>query len=341
MNSTSKPKIAVVGAGAVGSVVGGLLARVGEDVTLIARKAHVDAINAHGLHVAGALGKFIVTPKVEEELRFSPDLTILTVKTQDVETVCRQIKPYVTGAPLVSLQNGVRSDDMASEVFGKDSIIAGVVLFNAAFLNPGYVTCGVKGSLLVGEVYSENGGRVKKIAAILDRAIKTKVYNNIRGVRWTKLLVNALGNSMEALTGLSVGECMRYPGVRKIGIFILREAFKVLGKARVKLESLPDLPISMFKSVIHSPMPVASWLLSLTMSDMNTVTSTLQSIRKGKRTEIDYLNGEIVRLGGEMDIATPFNSNVVELVHKVEETHRFYPPHRFEAVFSAQKINDY
>lgn len=203
-----KPKIAVVGAGAVGSVVGGLLARTGEDVTLIARKAHVDAINADGLSITGALGDFIVTPQAEEELRFRPDLVLLTVKTQDVETVCEQIKPYITDVPLVSLQNGVRSDDIAGIVLGQDSIVGGVVLFNATFSNPGCVTYGVQGSLLVGEVFCENGERVKEIATILDRAIKTKVCNNIYGARWTKLLVNILGNSLEAVTGLSFGECV-------------------------------------------------------------------------------------------------------------------------------------
>lgn len=124
--------------------------------------------------------------------------------------------------------------------------------------------------------------------------------------------------------------------MRKIGILILREAFEVSERAGIKLESLPNLPIAAFKSVIKSPMVVASSVLRLTMSDMNTVTSTLQSIRKGKRSEIDYLNGEIVRLGEEMDIATPYNSRVVKLVHGVEKTHQFHPPRRLEAVFSAR-----
>ena len=82
-------------------------------------------------------------------------------------------------------------------------------------------------------------------------------------------------------------------------------------------------------------MVVASPVLRVTMNDMNTVTSTLQSIRKGKRSEVDYLNGEIMRLGEKTGIATPYNSKVVKLVHKVEATHQFYPPRRLEAIFSA------
>jgi 2-dehydropantoate 2-reductase len=334
MDSTWKPKIAVVGAGAVGSVVGALLARAGQDVTLIARQAHVDAINADGLSINGVAGEFVVAPAAEEELRFRPDLILLTVKTQDVEAACRQIKPYVTGVPLVTLQNGVRSDEIAGTVLGQDGIIGGVVLFNATFLNPGSVTYGVKGSILIGEVFRDTGERVKEIAAILDVAIKTHLCDNIQGARWTKLLVNALGNSLEAMTGLSLGECMRYPGVRKIGILVLREAFLVLEGAGIKLESLPDLPIAVFKSVIRSPMGVASMMLRLTMSGTDTVTSTLQSIRKGKRSEIDYLNGEIVQLGREMGIATPYNSLVVEMVHKIERSHQFYSPNRLESLFT-------
>jgi 2-dehydropantoate 2-reductase len=304
----SKPKIAIVGAGAVGSGRGALLARAGKDVTLIARRAHVEAINRDGLSVDGVMGAFTVMVPAKDELAFRPDLALLTVKTQDVGAVCKQIAPYVTGVPVVMLQNGIRSDEMAAAVLGEEPIISGVVLFNAGFLNPGHVTYSVKGSMLIGEAFRKNGKRVEEIATILSRAIETEVSDNINGVRWTKLLVNVMGNSLEAMTGLSFGACMRHAGMRRVGIFILREAFEVVEKAGANLESLPGLPLTAFKFTIKSPLPMASLVLRLTMSTTDTLTSTLQSIRRGRPTEIDYLNGEIVTQGQRLGLSTTSSS---------------------------------
>lgn len=333
MNQGSKPKIAVVGAGAVGSVIGGLLARQGEDITLIARRAHAEAINTDGLHIDGAAGAFTVSVPAQEELDFKPELALIAVKSQDVEPVCRQIAPYVSGIPVVMLQNGVRSDEIAASVLGSEQIIGGVIIFNARFLNPGHVTYGVEGSILIGEPFQANGKRTEQIAAILNQAIKTELHDNIAGVRWTKLLVNIIGNSLEAMTGLSFGECMKNADMRRIGILITREAFEVVEQPGVSLEPLPDLPISAFRLTIMSPMAIASLVLRLTMSSRDTVTSTLQSIRRGKPTEIDYLNGEIVAQGKRLGIPTPHNARVVELVHEIEQTGQFYSPadlaHRF------------
>jgi 2-dehydropantoate 2-reductase len=337
MNRNTKPKIAVVGAGAVGSVLGGLLVCVGEDVTLIARRAHVEAINRNGLFIDGVSGKLTVNVKAAERLDFRPDLVLLTVKTQDVDATCQAIKSYVQDIPIVLLQNGVRSDEIAASTLGKEYLISGIVCFNARFVKPGNVTHGSEGVLLVGEAFGENGKRVKEIGAILRKAVKTIICDNIHGAHWTKLLMNVMGNSLDAMSGLSLGECMRHSGLRRIGILILREALDVVEKAGIQLKGIPEFPIFAFKIVIKSPLFLASGILGLLMRSKryeDIITSTLQSIRRGKPTEIDYLNGEIVKLGKKIGVLTPYNSKVVELVHTVEETHEFYSPDVLESLFS-------
>jgi 2-dehydropantoate 2-reductase len=142
-----------------------------------------------------------------------------------------------------------------------------------------------------------------------------------------------MGNSLEAMTGLSFGACMRYPGLRRVGLFILREAFAVAAKVGVKLEPLPGFPVTAFRFIIRSPLAVASLILRLTMGATDTLTSTLQSIRRGRPTEIDYLNGEIVTQGQKVNIATPYNAKVVELVREVEQTGQFYSPAQLESQF--------
>jgi 2-dehydropantoate 2-reductase len=333
MNQQPTPKIAVVGAGAVGSLLGGLLARAGKDVTLIGRPEHVEAINKNGLHIDGILGEFTVPIQAEETVRFRPDLVLLTVKMTDLETTCRQIAPYVTDIPILTLQNGVRSDAIAGNILGEQNIVGGIVLFNAKFLNPGHVTYGRKGALVIGEAFQENGKRVRDVGDLLSLVTNISTCDNIQGARWTKLLINILGNSLEAMTGESLRACMNIRGTRRVGTLILKEALEIIEKNRIWLVPLPDVPITAFKPIIKSPLLVASRMLQFVTGSTDTVTSTLQSLRRGKPTEIDYLNGEIVQLGRKINIGTPYNSKVVELIREIEKTHHFYSPSQIESYF--------
>jgi 2-dehydropantoate 2-reductase len=318
--------IAVVGAGAVGSLIGGLLARAGENVTLIARKAHVDAIHEKGLRIDGALGTLSVPVKAAIALDFRPDLVLLSVKTQDVESTCQSIKTFLKDSTVVTLQNGVSSDNILASFVSEDNIISGVVMLNAQFLEPGKITYARIGSLVIGEAFGRNGQRIREIQTLLSRAIITKISDNIRGTHWSKLLLNNLGNGLEAITGMTVGECMDHKKLRIIGILILREGYRVIRKAGIVLAPLPGVPVAMLKVISRSPLPLASMILRSSMGSLRTVSSTLQSLRRGRPTEIDYLNGEIVRLGRQLSVPTPCNSKVVEIVKRVEETSRFLAP---------------
>lgn len=211
------PQIAVAGAGAIGSLLGGLLARAGNDVTLIGRPEHVEAVQTHGLHIDGIMGEFTVPINAEKTLKFKPDLVLLTVKMPDVNAACRQIAPYIMmDVPVLTLQNGVQSDEIAANALGEHHIVGGIVLFNARFSNPGHVTYGSKGKVHIGETFRENGKRVKDIGDLLNRVIPTTVCSNIRAARWTKLLINVLGNSLEAMTGERLRACMQDRGMRNI-----------------------------------------------------------------------------------------------------------------------------
>ncbi len=167
---------------------------------------------------------------------------------------------------------------------------------------------------------------MREIQALLSRAVRTEISDNIRGAHWTKLLLNNLGNGLEAMTGLTVSECMRHAGLRRIGILALKEGHQAIGKAGIRLAPIPRIPAPALGFIIRSPVPVSAWTLSLSMGSLKTLSSTLQSLRGGRSTEIDYLNGEIVRLGQQMGMATPYNSKVVEIVKEVEKTGQFLAP---------------
>jgi 2-dehydropantoate 2-reductase len=126
-------KIAIIGAGAIGSVLGGLMARAGVDVTLIGRQSQVSAIHRNGLAIDGALGSFVIRVPAHEKLDFVPDLAILAVKTQNIAEALRENQFYIQAAPVMTLQNGARADQMVADIIGGERLYSGVVLFGATW----------------------------------------------------------------------------------------------------------------------------------------------------------------------------------------------------------------
>lgn len=323
-----KNKIAVIGAGAIGSIIGGLLAKAGEDVTLIGRKTHVDAINNNGLIIDGVFGKINIRVKAAERLNFKPDIVLLVVKTQDVGKAVREIKPFISKSLIVTMQNGVRSDNLVAEILGKENIISCVVLYGGTFLEPGKVTFSnysKRGSLLIGEPFGDKGERLKNIAALLNKALPTVIVKDVHSAHWTKLIAN-LNNAIPAITGLNMQEVVHYSDLRLLSFLLMREGLHVVESADIKPASLPGIPISVVKIMLGMPPLIGSQIMRSMSMALGTIPipgSTLQSIKRGKTTEIDYLNGEIVALGKKLDIPTPYNSAAVRLVHQVEKTGKF------------------
>jgi 2-dehydropantoate 2-reductase len=318
-------RLAVIGAGAIGSLIGGLLAKAGEDVTLVGRRPHVEAVSRDGLHIDGALGSMRVRVRAAERLDFEPDLALLTMKTQDVAAAARELHPYAAGVPVVTMQNGVRSDELVAEVLGEEHVLSCVVLLGATYLKPGSVTYSSRGVLVLGATFGPIDERTRTIAAVLAKAVPTHLSANIAGAHWTKLIVNE-NNALPAVTGLSIQEVNRRPALSRLSVLLMREAAETIEAAGIELASLPGLPAPALKATLRMPMPLASRLLRLLSRSLGTTPalgSTLQSLRRGEKTEIDYLNGEVVALGRTTGRPTPYNAAVVELVHRVEATGKF------------------
>jgi 2-dehydropantoate 2-reductase len=321
-------KIAVIGAGAIGSVVGGLLSKAGEDVTLIGRKPHVDAINQNGLVLDGPSGKMVIRIKAAENLDFKPDLALLTVKSQGVESSVKKVQPFLSGTLVVTMQNGVQSDDLVAGVLGKENIISSVVTFNGEFLEPGkalYSSLFSKTVLLIGEPFGAKGNRLQSLSALFNKALPTDISEDIRGAHWTKLLWNLI-TAVPAVTGLSYQECNHYPQIRELNINLMKEGLKVTKIAGIKTSPVPGFPLSLLETMAKMPLPESSSIMKNIIEsggELPVLGSTLQSIKRGKSTEVDYLNGEIVNLGKKKGIPTPVNSLIVGLVHQVETIGKF------------------
>jgi 2-dehydropantoate 2-reductase len=319
-------RIAIIGAGAIGSVVGAFLSRAGVDVTLIGRPEHVSAIRQSGLRVEGRAGAFSARIAAAEALEFKPDFAFLTVKTQDVLPALRANLKFLKDSPLVTFQNGVRSDGLVASLLPKSQIISVVVNISASYLTPGTVTVVYPGTLVIGRPFGEPDGHLESLAALLAHAAPTTISENIQGVHWLKLLFN-LNNAFPALLNIGLHKLYTYAYVRDLAARVIREGLQTVRKAGIQLESLPEVSVRLFQVLGMLPAPLAGLLIASRArrieSQWPLLGSTLQSPRRGRPTEIDYLNGEIVRLGAEVGSPTPLNAVLVELVHEVERSGEF------------------
>ena len=222
---TEIEKIAVIGAGAVGCGLGFLLHRAGREVTLIGRADQVEAIRIEGLRVAGYAGEHTVKIPAAERLDFRPDLVLLAVKTQDVVGALRENLDRLTGMPVVTMQNGVRSDDLVAALLPKEQIISAVVLLHANYLAPGSVTLMYEGGLIVGRPFGPRDPLLEEIVQLLNEATPTRISDNIRGAHWLKLITN-LNNPLPALIDGTFHQVYADPFLAALAIRIMREGLK-------------------------------------------------------------------------------------------------------------------
>ena len=322
-------RIAVLGAGAIGGSIGALLASSGHDVTLVGRPPQVEAIRAGGLRMDGCLGPFVPKVRAVETLDARPDLSLLAVKTQDVEGTVREHELFLRGAPLVTLQNGVRSDDLVAALLPKDLLLSAVVQVTATYLEPGRITLVDRGRLVLGRPRGPRDGLVQEIATVLHPAVPTTVTDNAVGAHWLKLIMN-LNNALPALTNRPVREVASDPFLRRLAVQLMREGMRVADRAGISLEALDGVSVRTVRLLTQLPAPWAARMFGSRAGGLGgewpILGSTLQSLRRGRPTEIDYLNGEIVQQGERLGIRTPANAKIVELVHEVERTGRFFLP---------------
>ena len=329
-------RIAVIGAGAVGSALGSLLWRAGEEVVLVGRAAHIAAIRAAGLSVEGVLGGFNATPHAEERLSATPELALLTVKTQDIVAALRANRAMLQDVPIVVLQNGLRGEELAASVVPQAQLVSGVVVLHAQYLVAGHVVLMQSEGLLVGRLSGENDALVGRVRAVLDKAVPTAVTSNIRGARWTKLIVN-LNNVLPALCDASFKQVYQDRFLRRLAVGLMREGLAVAQRSGIRLESLPGTSVPLVRLVAYLPDALAGAIAARKAAGIETrwplKGSTWQSVAREKPTEIEYLNGEIVRLGRELGVATPLNERVVALMQRVARERRHLDAREIEQAF--------
>ncbi len=304
------------------------LADKGVDVALAAREKDIAAIKANGLKISGVRGEKTVKVNAVEKLEPGADLVVLSVKTQDITPAVELNLPALKDPYVLTVQNGVRAEEMLAGIIDRGRIISSVVLFGSTYLEPGCVVHNFEGGWALGRAFAPEDDGLKSAAAVLSTAFTVHPTPNIMGMKWLKLFLN-MNNCLPALTGLSMQETFASVDLCRISIRLLGEALTVVGQAGIKLTSLPDFPKERIKGLTEMPLEEASRIFSQMMTNLSREPlygSILQSIKRGKPSEIDYFNGEVVRLGDEIGTPAPLNRRLVEMVHKVEQGGGFLSP---------------
>lgn len=293
-------KVAVMGAGAVGMYFGGMLARAGHDVTLVARPQHVEAIGRDGLRMD--------TKTFDERVRVQASsdpaavkgaqLVLFCVKSLDTESAGQQIKPFVGKESVVlCLQNGVDNDVRLRSVLTQPEVAAAVVYVGAEVAGPGHVKHHGRGDLVIDPVRN-----IPDLARIFAAAgVPTEVSPNVRGALWHKLIINCALNAVSAIARKTYGETVPGVGIQDVMRDVVDECLAVAKAEGVTIDREVDTAIqAVFKAI------------------PNQYASTAQDIMRGKPTEIDYLNGYILKRGKALGIRTPANQALWALVKLIE-----------------------
>jgi 2-dehydropantoate 2-reductase len=328
-------QVAVYGAGAIGSLMGARLHESGFNVRLVGRPAHVDAIREKGLLVRGRNESHLAQLTATTTLAGSADIILLTVKSQDVREACRDIAQLHSSATVVTMQNGVRSDREAADILGRDRIVGCVLNISATYLEPGVVEQNTGARLQLGAPFPESSGRVENVAQLLGRVMHTEVVPDIARARWTKLMAN-LNNAIMTITGLPIGKALRHPGLARLSVATIREGVRTAQLGGYGLDQ--SRRARTFRLMALLPQPLSGLVFAGRLAgsfppDSVFGPSTLQSLRRGSSSELDYLNGEIVAVGERIGRPTPYNTGLLEQGRAVFATRRFLTPEELLGTF--------
>ena len=320
-------KIAVLGCGAIGGLFLGYLSGKGYAASGIVRDYQQEVLKKEGLLIVSPkAGEQKIEVKVSTSLCEKVDLAIFATKINGLKEIIEQNIPYLKDATVLSTQNGIRADYILNEYFPKEKIITGIVMFGATFYAPNKVVHNFEGDLILGNIFNSQVDDFDKVEEILASTFSTARIGDIKGAKYLKLFIN-LNNCIPATLGLSMQETFASQECAKLAIHLNREAYEIVKKCEIELESLPSYPRERIEGLASAPVDEAAVILSKVMTTLSKEPlygSILQSIKRGKVSEIDYINGEIVKLAESNGLLAPLNKKITEAVHAVEKKGEFF-----------------
>jgi 2-dehydropantoate 2-reductase len=297
-------KIAVLGAGAMGCLYGAILAEAGETVTLLdVWKEHVEAIRGRGLTISSPSGERTVAMKAATDPREigKVDLVIVFVKSYSTrEAMSGALSLLGDKTMVLTVQNGLGNVDELAAVAGASRIIAGTSGFGATMIAPGHIRHAGVGQTTIGEFSGGRTARLEKLGEIFQAAgLNPVIADNLSGIIWGKLLVNVGINAITALAGIKNGRILDIPELAELMDRAVGEALAVSRARGIKLVPEGDM---------------LEHVRAVAKNTKDNISSMRQDIEKGKPTEIDFINGAIVREGALLGVPTPVNFALTSLI---------------------------
>ena len=293
--------IVIVGAGAIGSLYGALLAKK-NTVVLVGRAPHITTIQQKGLTIKGKTRVHVTIPAVTSigSVTITPDLILLTVKSFDTESASEQVRSIIhDNTMLVSLQNGLDNLEKIERFVDKNHILAGVTMQGAILSKPGQIAHTGTGNTILGEVDGRPSKRLETVARTFSEAgIKTKISDNIGKEIWMKAIINSSINPITAFLRCKNGYLLENPLLEYIVERVCMESTAIATSEGLLLS--PGVMISKTKEVIRDT--------------AQNYSSMLQSIQQGKKTEIDSINGRLTRSGMNHNIDVSLNKILTQLI---------------------------
>jgi len=305
-------KITIVGPGAIGSLFGLSLMKTREDVHFLDHnQKRVQKLKKDGIKIEGVSGNQHANIQITDDPGQigSSDLVVVCVKSYDTEEAIKRSKPLIgEGTMVMSLQNGIGNIQILEDEVGEEKVIGGITNQGANVKDWGHIIHAGRADTIIGKRDKKVLGPIRDVAKLFNKAgFPTKISKDIDGIIWSKLIINVGINALTALTRLNNGRLLDYDGTRSIMKKLVSEAVKIAKRKRVKL--IYDDPIQKVELVCRAT--------------AKSVSSMLQDIKNRKKTEIDFINGAIVRQGANYNISTPANEMVTNLIKTIEDSYEY------------------
>lgn len=309
-------KVVIVGPGAMGCLLAGFLSKANSDIWMLDKdKERAAKIRQQGVLIEGISGQWQAKVNITCEVKEidKPDLVIMCVKSYDTKEATIKVKPVISeNTSVLTIQNGIGNVELISETVGEDKVIGGVSNLGATLLGAGRVRYAGKGETVIGRLDAKMPVEMRAIREVFNKSgLEMKLSRDIKGLLWSKLIINVGINPLTALTRLPNGRLTEFEGTKKILRGAVTEAIRVAKRKRIKL--IFDDPLAKVEAVCEAT--------------SGNVSSMLQDVLNKKRTEIDFINGVIVRQGQELGIPVPLNSLLLDLIKTIESSYTLQVTH--------------
>lgn len=320
------PKIVIAGAGSIGFYIGGLLHDAGKNVTFLARERMVDYVRENGLHLTDYLGLEVHLTSSELSMQISPDcfskadIILVTVKSAATEEMAKLISQYASrNTTVVSLQNGLSNSALLKSKLPKYQVLAGMVPFNVAQMKNARFHRGTSGNIVIEDTKNDIAQR------LTSKNLPFETSNEIENIQSGKLLIN-LNNALNALSGLPLQEQLGNRGWRCLMADQITEALAIMKIAGMKPVPPSPVPAGLIPYILKLPTPlfkiIAKQMLSI---DPHARSSMLEDLELGKKTEVNELQGEIIRLAEKYNLNAPLNTKVMARIKEAENKNQGSP----------------